>query len=128
MALASNTPTQIDSTRSPSRSFRITIGRFVTGSTISPLMFISINMTHALSAGTLEHVPAQTVRPRPGHPHGHQAAEPRLSAFGIRIGGSTEIHYRVPVGPSGQPAVAAPADRIHQHVTALPTSASFSRS
>ena len=44
MAFASKIPTQIGSTRSPSLSFRITIGMLVIGSTISPLMVISISM------------------------------------------------------------------------------------
>ena len=42
MAFASNIPTQIGSTFCPSLSRRMTIGMFVTGSTISPLMLISI--------------------------------------------------------------------------------------
>ena len=44
MALASKIPTQIGSTFCPSWSRRITIGMFVIGSTISPLMLISICM------------------------------------------------------------------------------------
>ena len=44
MALASNTPTQIGSTRCPSLSRRMMIGMFVIGSTISPLIVISICM------------------------------------------------------------------------------------
>ena len=42
IAFASKMPTQIGSTRCPSLSRRITIGMFVMGSTISPLMVISI--------------------------------------------------------------------------------------
>ena len=42
MALASNTPTQIGSTFCPSESRRMMMGMLVMGSTISPLMFISI--------------------------------------------------------------------------------------
>src|SRR6185503_7865022 len=49
MALASKMPTQIGSTRCPSLSRRITIGVFVMGSTISPLIDISICMTYRLS-------------------------------------------------------------------------------
>src|SRR5215217_4405861 len=44
MALASNSPTQIGSTFSPSLSRRITIGMLVSGSTINPLIVISICM------------------------------------------------------------------------------------
>src|SRR5206468_2309612 len=42
IAFASKMPTQIGSTRCPSLSRRMTIGMFVIGSTISPLMVISI--------------------------------------------------------------------------------------
>ena len=42
MALASNTPTQIGSTFCPSLSRRMMMGMLVMGSTIRPLMFISI--------------------------------------------------------------------------------------
>ena len=44
MALASKIPTQIGSTFCPSLSRRMTIGMFVIGSTISPLIVISICM------------------------------------------------------------------------------------
>src|SRR5881392_610776 len=44
MAFASKMPTQIGSTRCPSLSRRITIGMLVMGSTIKPLMVISICM------------------------------------------------------------------------------------
>ncbi len=44
MALASKMPTQIGSTFCPSLSRRMTIGVLVMGSTISPLMVISICM------------------------------------------------------------------------------------
>ena len=49
MAFASKIPTQIGSTRSPSLSFRMTIGMLVMGSTISPLMVISISMAASAS-------------------------------------------------------------------------------
>ena len=42
IAFASKTPTQIGSTRSPSLSRRMTMGMLVTGSTIRPLMTISL--------------------------------------------------------------------------------------
>ena len=44
IALASKSPTQIGSTRWPSLSRRMTIGMLVIGSTISPLIVISISM------------------------------------------------------------------------------------
>ena len=44
MAFASNTPTQIGSTRCSALSRRMMIGMFVIGSTISPLIVISICM------------------------------------------------------------------------------------
>ena len=44
IAFASKMPTQIGNTRCPSLSRRITIGMFVMGSTINPLMDISICM------------------------------------------------------------------------------------
>src|ERR1035441_9176103 len=44
MALASYTPTQIGSTTLPFRSFKITMGVLVTGSIMSPRIFISTSM------------------------------------------------------------------------------------
>ena len=44
IALASNTPTQIGSTRWPSWSRRMMIGMLVMGSTIKPLMVISTSI------------------------------------------------------------------------------------
>ncbi len=49
MALASKIPTQIGSTRCPSLSRRMTIGVFVMGSTINPLIDISICIPTCLS-------------------------------------------------------------------------------
>ena len=53
IAFASKMPTQIGSTRSPSLSFRITMGVLVIGSTISPLIVISISMAVARYAGSV---------------------------------------------------------------------------
>src|SRR5437763_1679482 len=57
IAFASKMPTQIGSTFCPSRSRRITIGMFVMGSTINPLMDISICMVPNLgaAAGAVNH-------------------------------------------------------------------------
>jgi len=44
IALASNIPTQIGSVRPPSLSRRMTMGMLLIGSTIRPLMLISICM------------------------------------------------------------------------------------
>src|SRR5688572_18462607 len=68
IAFASNTPTQIGSTRLPSLSRRITIGMFVIGSTISPLIVISICMVH--------HLTAETVWVRRGDSHRKRLADP----------------------------------------------------
>ncbi len=51
MALASKTPTQIGRTRCPSLSRRMMIGMLVMGSTISPLIVISICMRPSLASG-----------------------------------------------------------------------------
>ena len=66
MALASKIPTQIGSTRCPSLSRRITIGMFVIGSTISPLIVISICMApYNLGAATpLSRRPTHRRRPQ----------------------------------------------------------------
>ena len=75
MALASKIPTQIGRTRSPSLSLRITIGMLVTGSTISPLMVISISM--ALPSSLARLIP----RRRPTNYGDRRAgSEPRISA------------------------------------------------
>ena len=54
MALASTGPTQIGSTRWLSASRSITIGMLVTGSTIRPLIDISISMSRLPTRGAAE--------------------------------------------------------------------------
>src|SRR5258707_13257468 len=98
MALASNTPTQIGSTRCPSLSRRMMIGMFVMGSTISPLIVISICTTHRL--------PAQTVRIGPGDPHRDDLPDPG------RVAG--QVHDRVAGRPARELPLAAPARRVDQ--------------
>ncbi len=50
MALASYTPTQMGSTVLPLTSLRITMGMLVTGSIMSPRIFISTSMTPSQSS------------------------------------------------------------------------------
>src|SRR5215510_6523895 len=87
IAFASNVPTQIGSTFCPSLSRRMTMGMLVMGSTIKPLMVISICMT--LQPRRAER-PCQTpadfvhaggaspdaVRTRPLDAHGDRPADP----------------------------------------------------
>src|SRR5689334_3236679 len=72
IALASKIPTQIGSTRCPSLSRRMTIGVFVMGSTINPLIDISICIAACL--------PPDTVSAGAFDRHGNGAANPRSRA------------------------------------------------
>src|SRR5690349_23068120 len=87
MALASNTPTQIGRTRCPSLSRRMMMGMLVMGSTIKPLIVISICISpftlvlDALNVRTgaefVKHgFPAQAVWIRAGDPDRNGATEP----------------------------------------------------
>ncbi len=98
MALASKMPTQIGSTRCPSLSRRMMIGMFVIGSTISPLIVISICIDPRLARapspesgahrGSVKHgFPAQAVRIRAGDRHRHDPPDPRRIA--------RQVHHRV---------------------------------
>ena len=62
MAFASTGPTQIGSTRSLVGSRRSTIGRFVTGSIIRPLIDISTSTTHLQTGVGNDGLAAQAVR------------------------------------------------------------------
>src|SRR6476619_5083908 len=103
MALASKIPTQIGSTRSPSLSRRITIGVFVIGSTIRPLIDISICMMPCLSP--------DAVRARAFDADPHRLPDPCRRA--------RQIDDDVLRGPSGDLALAPPARRVNQHVDLL---------
>src|SRR5712692_11650115 len=109
MALASKMPTQIGSTRCPSLSRRITIGMFVMGSTISPLMVISIcinpynlGITVTLSIG--DRPAPHAVRAGALHPDGHRPADPRRR--------SRQVHDHVAARAASELRVAAPADGV----------------
>src|SRR5262245_9651342 len=88
IAFASKIPTQIGSTFCPSLSRRITIGVFVIGSTISPLIVISICMAHpAILESLAPTSPFQmfgsapdAVRAGTLDPHGHRPPDPRRRA------------------------------------------------
>src|SRR5215468_11188939 len=79
IALASKMPTQIGSTRCPSLSRRMTMGVLVTGSTISPLIDISICMGLHLSP--------DTVRAGARHANVHRAPDP--------VGRTRQVHDHV---------------------------------
>src|SRR4029453_2410317 len=101
MALGSATPTQIGSTRDPSLSRRMTIGRLVAGSIMSVLTVISICIATSFlqhygrwgessSAGPAERptFATQAVRIRRGDADRHQLADQRAVA--------AEVHHGVP--------------------------------
>src|SRR3954470_3810264 len=98
IAFASKTPTQIGSTRCPSLSRRMMMGMLVIGSTISPLIVISICMNR---------LAPEAVGVCAGDPDAHHLADPR--------GVTGEIHHRVARCPAGEFPVAAPAGCIDQH-------------
>src|SRR5262245_1289624 len=104
MAFASKMPTQMDRTRSPSLSFRITMGMFVMGSTISPLMLISISMAllHPRPSGARsgqDHLAPETMRARPRDSHRDCPPDPRvLVHVPSHIGRHGHIHYSVAAG------------------------------
>src|SRR5687768_9463959 len=123
MALASNTPTQIGSTFCPSVSRRMMIGIFVIGSTIRPLMFISIiatprSTTTVHRRGELPvphklHRAADRLAPHavwagPPDDHLHKASQPPRR--------SRKVHHRVAAGPPRQLPLAPPAGRVDQHL------------
>src|SRR4051794_37497837 len=96
IALASKTPTQIGSTRWPSLSRRMMIGMFVIGSTIRPLIVISICM-----------FAPKAVRIRSGDPHLHDVSHPR--------GIARKVDDGVARCPPRQLPVAPPAGRVDEH-------------
>src|SRR5688500_889992 len=111
IAFASKMPTQIGSTRSPCLSFRITMGRLVIGSTISPLMLISISMV-VLSHG----LAGQTMRSSSLDRHTDGAANPSLQRVSRNIGRERDVHYRIPRrAPRDLPGPPA-AGGVDQHV------------
>src|SRR2546426_5010655 len=119
MAFASKMPTQIGSTRWPSLSRRITIGMLVMGSTIRPLMVISICM--ALQPRRRKG-PCQTFAPRVGagrappdavwsgalDAHRDRSPNPR--------GRSGKVDDDVAARASGHLGAAAPARRVDEHL------------
>src|SRR5437867_10812253 len=101
MAFASKIPTQIGRTRWPSLSRRITIGMFVMGSTINPLMVISICMALQprrprrvvnLLPGRGQDLTPDAVGTGAPDAHGQRAADP------VRRPGHVDHHVRT--GPA----------------------------
>src|SRR5688572_2348941 len=123
MAFASKMPTQIGSTRSPPLSFRMTIGMLVIGSTISPLMLISISIDPLASCRVafpmppayrlVEHFSPEAVRSGTANCDLHGLAQPRTRL--PVLARNREVHDGVPAGPSRHFSVPPPADRVHQH-------------
>src|SRR6188472_985144 len=99
MALASNTPTQIGSTRCPSLSRRMMMGMLVIGSTISPLIVISICMA-------LRPLAAEAVRIRAGNADRDDLSDPRRIA--------RQVDHGVPRRAAGELPLAPPAGRVDQ--------------
>src|SRR5688572_3547306 len=92
IAFASKIPTQIGNTRSPTRSLRITMGMFVTGSTMSPLIVISISMwLRSLSTIGTDRLAPQAVGARATNGHGDGLPDPVVHVSGTRR--DREIHY-----------------------------------
>src|SRR4029079_621037 len=108
MALASNTPTQMGRTRWPSLSRRMMMGMLVIGSTINPLIVISICMVIALCPRRRRggRFAAQAVRIRSGDRHRYDTPDP------CRFAG--KIHDRVAGGPARELPGAPTALRVHQ--------------
>ncbi len=98
------------------------MGMLVIGSTISPLMVISISM--ACSASQDRCLPTsncrlsrQAVRPGPPDRHRHRPPDPVGGAAAARpIGRDRKVHYGVPRRPARHLAVAPPARRIDEDV------------
>src|SRR5688572_22178500 len=114
MALASKIPTQMGSTRSPPLSFRITIGRLVIGSTISPLIVISISMMRS-AISTWLNFARQAVRPGSPDDDRQYAPDPRRCCPPC-TGGSWKTDDGVSGRPARQLAGPATADRIDEDV------------
>src|SRR5688572_28016320 len=137
IAFASKMPTQIGRTRSPSLSLRMTMGMLVIGSTIRPLMVISINMAltqrtalHSVSRNAVAaflathkrcrcldrvgHLASQAVRPAAPDPNPHGPSDPGRPVTRC-IGRRWKCHYGVPHRPSGQLARPSPVHRIDEH-------------
>src|SRR5262245_62805721 len=104
MALASKMPTQIGSTRCPSLSRRITIGVLVMGSTISPLIDISICMALRLSP--------DAVRARAFDADAHGPADPRCRPRQV----DDDVLRRA----ARDFALATPAGSVDEHVDLAP--------
>src|SRR5262245_15646044 len=99
MALASKIPTQIGSTRCPSLSRRMTIGVLVMGSTINPLIDISICIAACL--------PPDTMGTGAFDRHGNRAANPR--------GRTRHIYDDVLRRAAGDFSVSPPAGGVDEH-------------
>src|SRR5687768_8274578 len=107
-------PTQIGRTFCPSESRSRMIGMLVTGSTISPLIVISICMALWLTLGLdtsgvkLKCFSGEAIRAGARNPHRHCAPQP--------LAGTREIDDGIAERAPGEFPVAPPADRINQHV------------
>src|SRR4051812_16669305 len=91
IAFASKTPTQIGRTRWPSLSRRMMMGMLVMGSTISPLIVISICM-----------FPAQAVRVCPGDLHLDDLSDPRRVAGKIDDCVARRASRQLPLAPAAR--------------------------
>src|SRR5262245_54416108 len=120
MAFASKMPTQIGNTRWPSLSRRITIGMLVMGSTINPLMVISICMALQPRRRTraCQTRRRQIARARGAAPHAVRAGaldpDPDRSTNPCRRPG--QVDDDIAAGASRQLRLAPPARRVDEHV------------
>src|SRR5579859_4328382 len=84
-------PTQMGSTAVPFASFRITMGMLVTGSIISPRIFISTSIGPSLNTSESQSTVDQSLFPGVAtpessiNPGAHQAVRPGLNYFHIHI-------------------------------------------
>src|SRR6266446_10664322 len=111
MAFASKIPTQIGSTRCPSLSRRMTMGMFVIGSTIRPLMVISICITTTYLCAHARLSP-HAMGPCPLDADCHSAANP--------FGRPWQVHDHIRARTPGQLGLAPAAGGIDEHVDRLP--------
>src|SRR6202521_2160155 len=114
IAFASKMPTQIGSTFWPSASRNRMMGTLVTGSTISPLIVISIctalSPTLGFASTTVKAYPfaCQAVGPPSRDADANSLAQPVLR--------TREIHDRIPPGAPGKIPRPAAAHGVNEHV------------
>src|ERR1039457_344251 len=92
-------PTQIGRIELPPTSFKTTIGIFVTGSIMSPRIFISTSMVPPLVLLLYYRFTGERIRARARHADREILAGEILAAIRVRIDGVREIERTIPRGP-----------------------------